>query len=298
MNNEPAFISKRGHEYGVQHVLAPKAGALVEVIADTLQLPKEQIQDLLDLGSIYRNHERVSNVPTEILLGDYVRVHTKPRRYFITTTDLLIFENDDFVVVNKPSGIPVHATVDNRRENLLYFLSQKMNCDLKVTHRLDVATQGLIVFAKTEEFQKDFNQYLTQNKIQKIYRAIVHGKIPVEMVGVDWIHYMEPSPRAPKKVSAKEIPGWQKCVLQILESRVVNNDYSEVIIELKTGRTHQIRSQCSANGFPIVGDTMYGSIYSCGIDKIALQSCGLQFPSFDFSLPNTLTEFIKLQPHL
>lgn len=286
-----SHIEKRGHEYGVQHFLVVTGGALNHVIERELGLDSEQLRFLHEMGAIYLNEERHSgDIDCQVIAGDYLRVHTKPRRFAFDQQNLeflLVYQNDDFVVVNKPAGIPAHATVDNQKENLLVLVEKHLGVEAFVTNRLDIATSGLLVLAKTKSFQALFNQYLKQRQVKKHYRALVErneGLRPSRLV-----HFMEPSPRAPKLLSPLKKEGWQKCILNIVGVQQIG-DVTEVIIELETGRTHQIRAQFSAIGSPLVGDRMYGSRFVSKEKRqeIALQSCGLEFPEkFKFCLDDT-----------
>ncbi len=190
--------SARGFEYGVRHIISPKSGLISDVLLSILDLNKNQIEFLLDLGSIYLNHLRVQE-NVSVSAGDYLRVHTKPRRFPANDglwRSRLVFENGFFLVANKTSGLPVHASVDNQQEHLLKYLSSVAQQELYVTHRLDVPTRGLIVFAKSVQFQSAFNKLLIQREIRKVYRALVEG---VGLKTGMLQHFMEPSPRAPKK---------------------------------------------------------------------------------------------------
>jgi 23S rRNA pseudouridine1911/1915/1917 synthase len=300
MQQNSAILS-RGHNYGVKHFYASQEGGLLPVVNAALALGEQRVQELCSLGAIYLNEKRViSLAEANVKKGDYLRVHAEPRRYVLHDTDLaglIYYENADFVVVNKPSGLPAHATVDNLTENMLSLLTQKMGIDLKITHRLDIATQGLMVLAKTSEFQSAFNEELRNSRIKKYYRATVQG---VPKVG-RLVHYMLPSPRAPKKVSRDLQPGWQMCALNILCVKSVFKDFSEIEIELETGRTHQIRAQLSHEGYPILGDVAYGGVslleadrddmveeLVSSSDKIALQAFRLKFFNYDFQLNQSL----------
>jgi 23S rRNA pseudouridine1911/1915/1917 synthase len=138
-----------------------------------------------------------------------------------------------------------------------------------------MGTSGLLILAKDKPTQRHINQQLMAGEVQKFYRALVHGKaLPIG----EWVHYMEPSPRAPKSVSLEPHEGWAPCRLVILSQVEVHPEFSEVIIELITGRTHQIRAQLSFAGFPIVGDEAYGSGLSLAdYEKICLQAFELKF---------------------
>lgn len=268
--------SARGFEYGVRHIISPQSGRLSDVLLGILELDLAQVEFLMDLGSIYLNHKRVKE-DSSVSEGDYLRVHTKPRRFLPDDgqwSSRILFMNDHFIVANKISGLPVHASVDNRKEHLQAYLEKTLNCELFVTHRLDVPTRGLIVYAKTREFQTAFNQLLTQREMTKIYRALVEGDGLTPGI---LTHYMEPSPRAPKKVSAVPHEGWQDCVLEILNIKTLPAQQSELRLHLHTGRTHQIRAQLAHEQHPIVGDHAYGAHKLGEEDKIELEACELLF---------------------
>jgi 23S rRNA pseudouridine1911/1915/1917 synthase len=275
MNLDPL----RGKKYGVEHLLAAQTGLLETILRQQLQLEPKRTEFLLGLGSIYLKEQRcLENV--QVTAGDYIRVHQEPRRFPVEVLiwpEARIFENEDILILNKPSGLPVHSTVDNIKENLRHLVSEKTGLSLHVTHRLDVATEGLLVFAKSKKAQSEFNILLMQGKVKKHYRALVHGvNIPVG----EMIHFMEPSPRAPKKVSPTPELGWAQCTLIVVDQTAISADLSEVTIELITGRTHQIRAQLSKAGFPIVGDHAYGSPVSLApYEKICLQAFDLSFSS-------------------
>lgn len=280
------FYEGRGKNYGVHHFIVSCTGPLEESLASNLGISVEESDFLLKLGAIYLNKKRLipplTTVHTIIKSGDYLRIHSQPRRFqknLLNWPDSLVFENQDFLVINKPSGIPVHPTVDNSCENLKSLLDEKMKAEVFVTHRLDIPTSGLIVYAKTKEFQKKFNFYLKNRQIQKLYRCLVHKKYEGPLI---LKHYMEPSPRAPKRLSKEPIKDWIFCELHIQRQELTKEGNSILTIELITGRTHQIRSQLSYEGYPIVGDQLYGSSVLLGdgsFEQIALQACSIVFLS-------------------
>lgn len=248
--------SARGFEYGVRHIISPESGRLSDVLLGTLQLHSEEFEFLLRMGSIYLNHIRISE-NLEVTREDYIRVHTKPRRFLPkddSWPERIVFQNEDFVVLNKPSGLPVNASVDNIVEHTQNYLEETLGTKLFGTHRLDVATSGLIVFAKNKVFQSEFNKLFIERDVVKIYEAEVRGS--VQTLGLIR-HFMEPSPRAPKTVSADPQEKWLECLLEIHSIEHLEGK-SKLRIQLHTGRTHQIRAQLSALGFPIIGDKAYG----------------------------------------
>lgn len=268
--------SARGFEYGVRHIISPRSGPIVDVLVGILEMSASEILFLLDLGSIYLNHNRLSK-NTSVSEGDYVRVHTKPRRFVANDGkwhERILFMNEHFVVANKIASLPVHASVDNIQENLQSYLQLELGGDVFVTHRLDVPTRGLIVYARTQEFQSAFNKLLISREMKKIYRAWVEG---VGTKPGPLQHYMEPSPRAPKKVQRDFQEGLQECLLEILEVKQLSSETSELRIQLMTGRTHQIRAQLSFEGFPIINDHAYGAKKLNDLEAIELEACELEF---------------------
>lgn len=266
----------RGFEYGVKHILLESEGLLVSQLAQTLETSESEIAHLLSFGAVYVQNQRVTE-NISLPPGTYVRVHTKPRRFRPNDgnwKEKLVYEDDHFAVVRKIAGLPVNASVDNLRENLQAYLEETLQTKLYGTHRLDVPTQGLIVFAKTLEFQSTFNRLLNERLVQKKYRAKVEGLCPVRGLVT---HYMEPSPRAPKTVSPSMREKWLKCELIIEQGEAFTEEGHTLLeISLLTGRTHQIRAQLSALGFPICGDRAYGAQEDGG-NKIALEAFELSF---------------------
>lgn len=267
-------IHSQGFEYGVKHFNSPKSGSLNEIICEVLELPLEQINFLIQLGSVYVSGKRAQ--PDEVVTENtHIRVHTKPRRYNVNHDwkSRIVFDHQDFVVLNKPNNIPSHPSVDNQIENSLTQLGLTIGKKLLITHRLDTLTEGLIVYGKNNQFVNSFNDQLQKKLITKKYVALVEttAKLPNHVV-----HYMEPSPRAPKKVSQVAEKGWDICELKIEQQKIFDH-HSWIKINLLTGRTHQIRSQVSEIGAPIIGDKLYGSQQGDDENKIALRAQEIEF---------------------
>ncbi|MGZ3743263.1 MAG: RluA family pseudouridine synthase [Pseudobdellovibrionaceae bacterium] len=273
-----------GFEYGVKHILSPKSGLLNEILIDELAFTEEFFTELLNLGSLYLEGQRLKD-NCQVAEGAYIRIHSKPRRFPVNNynwDELIIFQDENFLVVNKPAGLPVHASVDNCLENLHKYLSNHLHTELFVTHRLDVPTSGLLVIAKNRNFLAFFNELLALRAVQKIYRARAEG---LKLKDGVYTHYMQPSPRAPKKVQEEFQAHWQECKLRLFETTDhVCAQEQEVHVELLTGRTHQIRAQLAALGAPICGDTSYGARKKYDIERIDLEARSLKFLDFNFTL--------------
>jgi 23S rRNA-/tRNA-specific pseudouridylate synthase len=260
---------------------ASEEGPASVLIARYHEQSIKEVRALLDLGAVYVNRARLSG---DVLLrfGDHVRVHCNPRRFpagEIRWEERIVAETPDFVVVDKPGGVPTHPTCDNAVENAVYQVGRVLGSRPWVVHRLDLSTQGLMVFAKHRVFTRRFQEWIAEQKVRKEYRALVEREVGTG----DRIHYMAPGDRAPRVLSTEPCEGWKLCALRILSSRPLGEKRFELRIRLMTGRMHQIRSQLAALDAPILGDELYGSRAQAPKDsgvgeRIALQSCALAFP--------------------
>ena len=283
----------------IQHALASEDGPILLILQSDLSLNEVHAHWLCNFGAIYHNHQRIRSSDMTIKKGDYLRVHSIPRRFPVEHSNwksCVLAETNDFVVINKPFGIPTHATVDNLFENAAHQISLALNTPIYVTHRLDVATSGILLLAKTKELQRQFNFALQDGLVEKTYVATVSGHLT--KTGLIE-HFMETSNYLPKQISSTAVEGWRPCLLEILQTQA-QDENSQVIIRLITGRTHQIRAQMSALGHPVLGDRLYTGDVSLRklpwgqIEKIELKARSLKFklnrsaeaPEYFYSIEN------------
>jgi len=159
----------------------------------------------------------------------------------------VIFEDEFLAIVNKPAGFPTSGNYFKTIENALpYNLLPSIEEDALPrplpVHRLDNPTTGLLLIAKTRHVQIDLNRGFENKKIFKIYLAIVRGKAPDKLIITTEVD---------KKPAITE-------VISIRHFKNNYGNYTLIKAEPKTGRTHQIRIHLSEQGFPIVGDNLYG----------------------------------------
>lgn len=287
----------------IRHFISEKNEPIIEFLSRELGLTSVKSLEMLNFGAVYLNKNRQLEA-TEIKTGDYIRAHTEPKRFSVKSIDwssLLLFENQDFLVINKPGGIPTHATVANRYENVVDQMKKHLGYDVYVTSRLDVVTNGLLVLAKTKKFQTEFNNALRDSRVTKYYEAIVENHIqhPLHLT-----HYMKNDYTQPKILSDEAQDGFLKCELKIFDSKKLsldNMNQTQIRIELLTGRTHQIRSQLSQIGHPILGDKLYGSkLPWLSEDTVSLTAYYLRFQlseKFEFNLHEILKLRTQLESH-
>lgn len=259
---------------GIVHLRVPDTVRLRDFLlaADLSPLPIEITSPLIDewlhYGSIYADGRRL-RADQQMIKDQIVRLHTRRKTYVTQIPDLnLAFDHEDFLILNKPSGLPTHATLDNCIENAQHLLSEKLGVPLYVTHRLDVATRGLLILAKNPRAQAGLNKQFAKRQVEKFYRAWVSQNVPLGMI----VHWMDPHSRVPKVMSSSPVENWWECRLEIL-----SNENGLLTIQLHTGKTHQIRAQLAVLGAPIDGDQAYGSRSPARYGHIDLECQRLKF---------------------
>ncbi|MGN6543145.1 MAG: RluA family pseudouridine synthase [Ginsengibacter sp.] len=165
----------------------------------------------------------------------------------------IIFENDDFVAINKEPGVlSIPDRHDETQLSLYTILTQKYG-RIFIVHRLDRDTSGLILFAKNEGTHKYLSQLFEQRNIQKKYLGIVRGSMPEKTGSVDEPIAEHPVKKGVMSVSKKGKPSLTN--YEVLEDYGI---YSLVQFEIQSGRTHQIRVHTKFIGHPIICDEVYG----------------------------------------
>jgi 23S rRNA pseudouridine1911/1915/1917 synthase len=238
------------------------------------------VEEWLHYGSVYVDGVR-RREDLELEPGQVLRVHTR-RKNYVTGTELkknIAADFQEFLVLDKPAGVPTHATLDNYVDNAQFRLSLELGSEVLVTHRLDIATQGLLILAKNKGAQAALNKAFMKGRVKKTYRAITVNRVPLGL----HTHYINPETKVPRAISTDAAPGWWECKLEVLRSEKHELGFwSE--IRLLTGKTHQIRAQLAALGTPILGDSTYGSAapfpnkQSAFEQSIALECYALEFP--------------------
>jgi len=167
----------------------------------------------------------------------------------------ICYEDDDILVVNKEAGVVVHPTAGHPENTLAngiawYYAKKKIKASIRPVNRLDKDTSGLVIFAKNP-FMQNYLQIVSPMK--KLYVAIVQGNLE-EKGTIDLPICRKPGSTIERMVS----DDGDRAVTDFFVLKR-SEKLSFVKLELKTGRTHQIRVHLSHIGHPIIGDTLYGS---------------------------------------
>lgn len=211
----------------------------------------------------------------------------KEKQKFVKNVNLdIVYENKEILIVNKPKGLLTHPDKKEYKKTLATRVQSYLK-DLQTTtfkpasvNRLDQNTSGLVIFCKTYESLKKFNEMMRNREIEKYYLCIVHGKISKE----------------------GEIKGYltkdpQKNVVEITKKNYNNKgqfihtkykpldyygNFTLLEVQILTGRTHQIRASLSKINHPIIGDTKYGGKKIKGITTQVLHAYKLVIGDREF----------------
>lgn len=165
----------------------------------------------------------------------------------------ILFENDDFVAINKPPGLLSIPASDGKDISLKDLLKEKYS-NIFTVHRLDRETSGVIVFAKNETAHKFLSQEFESREVIKIYLGIVHGILAQKKGSVNVAIEKHSSKKNIMVVNKKGKPS-------LTDYEVIEEfgSYSLVQFQIHTGRTHQIRVHMQHLGHPVVCDDLYGN---------------------------------------
>lgn len=235
-----------------------------EIISSNFNISSRLKTKLIKMKRIKINNEiidtRKSANPNDTLTID-LNYDEDNSNVISTKMDLdIIYEDEWFLVVNKPAGIAIHPSLLHYTDSLsngikYYFDSINLKKKIRPVNRLDSNTSGIVIFAKCEYIQECFIKQMSEKTFKKEYLCFVEGNFNKEKFGTINL------PIARKSGSIIE-----RCIDKngqnsITHYEVLDNfeNYSLVECILETGRTHQIRVHMSYISHPLLGDTLYGT---------------------------------------
>ena len=192
----------------------------------------------------------------------------------------VVHADDSLLVLDKPAGL---LSVPGRGEDKQDCLStrvQQLYPEALVVHRLDMATSGLLLMARSRGVQRELSRAFAAREVHKTYEAVVQGRLidglgadgwgMIDLpIAVDW-------PRRPLRIidaqtGKPSTTRWR--VLALNEAR----DSTRLALEPVTGRSHQLRVHLQATGHPILGDRLYAPLaVQERADRLLLHACSLQ----------------------
>ena len=264
----------------LSYVNLNKYSNIKEVLKAEFSMSDRLLLKLKRLDKIYLNGKNASvnqNISKNDLVECYLDYDEDNSNIIPTEMPInIVYEDDAFLIVNKPAGIPVHPSMDHYTDSLsngiaFYFSKICLKKKIRPVNRIDKDTSGIVIFAKNEYIQECLIRQMKSKQFVKKYIAVVNGNLDNSVGTIN-------APIARKEGSIIE-----RCVnsngdnaithYKVLK-RTANYDIVECILE--TGRTHQIRVHFAHIGHSLLGDTLYGT-HSDLIKRQALHSYEVDF---------------------
>ena len=290
MYNPDKIISDHPFVRRTWHIGEKEVGQRVDrCIASVLSdISRTTVQQLISDGKILVN-ERISKSGYILRAGDEVRIlpdtaesptsRAKPRPIPLD----IVYEDEDLLVVNKVAGMVVHPAPGHLDDTLVNALLARYShlqgvegLRPGIVHRLDKDTSGLIIVAKNARSQAALIEQMKQHQVVKRYLALVEGIVSLDHGSIDAPIGRDPRHRQQMAIMAAGSRE-ARTHFRVLERF---RRHTLLLLELETGRSHQIRVHLKAIGHPIVGDPIYGSGNARGnlsLKRQFLHACQLTF---------------------
>jgi 23S rRNA pseudouridine1911/1915/1917 synthase len=205
----------------------------------------------------------------------------------------IIFEDEDVLLLNKPSGVVVNRanttkepTVQDWLEKYLKLKDEGIGGRAGIVHRLDKGTSGILIVAKTTAAFENIQGQFKERSVEKSYQCLVHGKIEIKKGQIN-----VPVGRLPwNRERFGVLPGGRTAETDYEVISYYKNDkdtFSLVDVSPKTGRTHQIRIHMKYLGYPLVADDFYAGRKTSREDKTWCPRLFLHAKSISFAHPRT-----------
>ncbi|PLZ06577.1 RluA family pseudouridine synthase [Fischerella thermalis] len=239
-------------------------------------LSRSRIQQLIEQGQVQLNGKICTSKKTSVKQGDRICLEIPPAEPLeLTAQDIpldILYEDDQLLILNKPAGLVVHPAPGHPDGTLVNaILAHCPNLPgiggvqrPGIVHRLDKDTTGAIAIAKTEFAHQHLQAQLKAKTAQREYLGVVYGVPKTENGTIDLPIGRHPVDRKKMAVVSPEKGGRPATTHWRILERLGN--YTLMHFQLETGRTHQIRVHSAHIGHPIVGDPVYSSGRSVGVN--------------------------------
>ena len=255
-------------------------------------IPRQHVYRLLRKGEVRVNKGRI-RPSYRLQHGDIVRIPpvvTEQPRHSIPIpspqlADVLLksilYEDDELLIVNKPSGIAVHGGSGIHLGVIEAFrILRPREPDLALVHRLDRATSGCLILAKNRGALLELHGLLRTNAIDKTYLTLVQGRWQLGSRSIV-IPLRKNRLQSGERMVIHDAEG--KTAISYFHPLNVSDDASLMEVKLVTGRMHQIRVHAAQQGYPIAGDDKYGDkafnrkMRPLGLKRLFLHACSIEF---------------------
>lgn len=267
------------------------------LISTLKTVPRSLVYRILRTGQVRVNKGRIK--PSfRLTEGDIVRIPPVtvptqqqvrvPRSVIAEIETSVIAEDNNWIVINKPAGLAVHAgtgvafgVIDGIKE---LFEDQSIS----LVHRLDRSTSGVMVLARHRKAAAHFHEALVNGHVSKHYAALICGVLPKPQTVTARLLKTHPTPNE-NQVLVDQVNG--KKAVSHFRCRKTGKRFCLADIEIETGRTHQIRVHAASIGHPVLGDERYGderlnkSVRRTGARRMFLHACQLSFPDMGEGSP-------------
>lgn len=260
-------------------------------------VPKTRVYRIIRKGEVRVNKKRCKP-EYKLRIGDQVRLPPirldqdhNPETYLArglldSIEKAILFENDDLLVLDKPAGLAVHSGSGVNYGVIDIMRRIRPDTEIELVHRLDRDTSGCLLLAKHRQSLLAMQGCFLDNSLTKTYLALVKGTWPMAKLelnlGLKKITLANGERRVFPDASG------QKALTRVVQCRQ-GADYSLLKLQLLTGRTHQIRVHCQAEGHEIIGDSKYGdevfnrTMKKLGIKRLMLHASELRLPQTAFN---------------
>jgi len=239
-------------------------------------LSRSRIQQLIEQGHVQVNDQICTSKKVNLKIGDRISLEVPaivPLQLIAADIPLdILYEDEELIILNKPAGLVVHPAPGHPEGTLVNaILAHCPNLPgiggiqrPGIVHRLDKDTTGAIVIAKTDLAYQHLQAQLQAKTARREYLGLVYGVPKTETGSIDLPIGRNPQDRKKMGIVSVEDGGRAAITHWQVQERLAN--YTLIHFQLETGRTHQIRVHSAKIGHPIVGDPLYSSAHSIGVN--------------------------------
>ncbi|MGI9391144.1 MAG: RluA family pseudouridine synthase [Boseongicola sp.] len=269
--------------------------ALARDVPEDAHLSRSRIAKLLSDGAVQKNGQVVTDATSRVKEGDEFEISVADATEIDAAPEQIpldiVYEDDELIVVNKPAGMVVHPAPGSASGTLVNALLYHFGGNLSgiggakrpgIVHRIDKDTSGLLVVAKSDAAHHGLSDQFAAHSVDRTYRAICHGNPDPgdpRLRGVPGVSFEKGTTikvtthiarhKKDRQKQAVLFQGGRNAVTRLRVVETFGAAAAEVLCQLETGRTHQIRVHMAHIGHALIGDPVYG-----GRRKLPISSPG------------------------